>query len=290
MHLDCHTKRSESGPSLLDVLQLFHFSAGAYQLEVASDARSGRIFMVDGDVHDASFDKTVGEAALGEMLAADELIVRAAPTLRRPGRRSIERSFQEVVLDLLRHQDEAQREEASPELALPGRRVWIPERRLLEWQRTKDGVHHVALIERVGFRILACDDRKAWSGLTDTPFFRALLAAFFVGSAGEAVGQDSEPIEAHSMATVKQRHYFVHGVGEDSVLAAFVLDADRINLGLALTHATALRRWVDDLPPQSVPPPASLPPRGSRAPRAPGVPSGIFARVAGETRAAESES
>lgn len=287
MHLDCRTKRDEPGPSLMDVLQLFHYSTGSYQLEVASNARRGRILLVEGDIHDACFDAMEGEAALAEMLAARELVIRAAPT-RPGGRRTIARSFQEVVLDLLRRQDEARRDATTSDLPPNVRRPWIPERHLLEWQSQKDGVRHVALIERVGFRILACDDRPTWERLTDSPFFRSLLAAFFVVTADEAVGlrgqQGAHPIEAHSMATVNGLHYFVHGVGEDSLLTAFVLDADRINLGLALTHAKALRRWVDQLPPQSVPPPASLPPRPSIVPRPPAVPevASLFAAASGD--------
>jgi DNA-binding response OmpR family regulator len=92
--------------SLLDVLRRTHSAGGSLALRVGR----AHVFVEDGELVHAELDGVSGERALAEVLA-EAATADLVPIGARASRRSIQRPFQALLLDLLRHIEECERRE-----------------------------------------------------------------------------------------------------------------------------------------------------------------------------------
>jgi len=103
--LDCRVgfRGSVHGLSLVDLLQMFHYSKRTITIEVGGE-RPGRVHVTDGEVCHAKQGYLQGEEALRSILSS-----QSGSLQTRPGReitRTITRRFDSLLLDLLRQLDE----------------------------------------------------------------------------------------------------------------------------------------------------------------------------------------
>jgi ActR/RegA family two-component response regulator len=105
--VECETgfRGSLHGISLIDVLQMFHYARRSVRVTVGGRV-GGEIHIRDGEIVHALQGELVGEEALRRILAMPSGSIRSGP-LGDTNQRTIERSFQGLVLDLLRELDEA---------------------------------------------------------------------------------------------------------------------------------------------------------------------------------------
>lgn len=249
MHLDCRLKRSETTPGLLDLLQMLRVSVVPYVVKLAAGSVRGEIVIYRGDLYQVCFGDLSGERALAAILALEEVVIRAGPTTP-PTERHFDRSFDQVILDLIRKDDERRRIEGkAPLRSAP---TWIPEESIRDWVAGGHGVVHVGLFERVGLALLAADNLAVWNELADSPFVRGLLAPFFESSPEvEGSGRVQNPLrpsELEASAVVGSWRYVVDGRDCADILVMAVFEAD-ISLGLARAQISGLRRWLEDFPP-----------------------------------------
>lgn len=103
--MECETgfRGNLHGVSLVDVLQMFHLARRSVCVSV-SGRPGGQIHVRDGEVVHAALGDLVGEEALKRILGMPSGAIRSAPLESRE--QSIERSFQGLVLDMLRGLDE----------------------------------------------------------------------------------------------------------------------------------------------------------------------------------------
>ncbi|MGE0326599.1 MAG: response regulator [Polyangiaceae bacterium] len=113
--IDCATgfRGSVHGLSLIDMLQMFHYGRRSITLRV-DDAVAGQIHFEDGEIVHAEHGETTGEEALKAILAMPTGSLSTGAFQR--GNTTIERSFQSLLLDLLRTVDEQQRDDAEFDL------------------------------------------------------------------------------------------------------------------------------------------------------------------------------
>jgi DNA-binding response OmpR family regulator len=107
--IECETgfRGSLHGLSLVDVLQMFHFARRSVCVAVGGQKR-GEIHVRDGEIVHAEHGPDKGEDALRGILAMNSGSIRTAPL--EGGPKSIERTFQGLLLDMLRAIDEEGRE------------------------------------------------------------------------------------------------------------------------------------------------------------------------------------
>lgn len=110
--VDCETgfRGSVHGLSLVDLLQMFHYARRSITIRLAGVER-GAIHLEDGEIVHAEQGPARGEKALRVLLAHPSGSILTEPLESRE--RSITRSFQSLLLDLLRQLDE---HEAEPDL------------------------------------------------------------------------------------------------------------------------------------------------------------------------------
>jgi DNA-binding response OmpR family regulator len=101
------------GLSLIDVLQMLHFSRRPVRL-IVDAPRPGTIDMKDGAIVGASCGEEVGELALAELLAQPTGVL-TSDVLPATVRRTVHRDFQHVLLDALRIVDESRSAPQPPE-------------------------------------------------------------------------------------------------------------------------------------------------------------------------------
>ncbi|MEZ4228619.1 MAG: response regulator [Polyangiaceae bacterium] len=113
--IDCATgfRGSVHGLSLIDMLQMFHYGRRSITLRV-DDSIPGAIHIEDGEIVHAEHGNRTGEEALKAILALPTGSLSTGAF--QSGSTTIERSFQSLLLDLLRTVDEQQRDEVSLEL------------------------------------------------------------------------------------------------------------------------------------------------------------------------------
>lgn len=113
--IDCATgfRGSVHGLSLIDMLQMFHYGRRSITLRV-DDAVPGEIHFEDGEIVHAEHGDSTGEEALKAILAMPTGSLSTGAF--HGGSTTIERSFQSLLLDLLRTVDEQERDEAELEL------------------------------------------------------------------------------------------------------------------------------------------------------------------------------
>ena len=110
---ECDTgfRGSFHGLGLIDLLQMFHYAKRSTVLVVTA-GQGGKIFVDQGNMVHAEHGSIRGEAALKAMLSMPAGSLRTE-AFSEPPERSIERGFQEVLLDSLRMLDEV---ESPPQL------------------------------------------------------------------------------------------------------------------------------------------------------------------------------
>lgn len=103
--IDCDTgfRGSVHGLGLVDLLQMFHFGQRSLVLSVGGD--EGRIYLSGGAIVHAEHGSLRGEDALKALLALPRGVLRTE-SFNEPQARSIQRDFQELLLDSLRLVDE----------------------------------------------------------------------------------------------------------------------------------------------------------------------------------------
>jgi len=92
------------GLSLADVLQMFHLSRRSVSVEVRGSAGVGLVSMRMGEIVHAEVGDTEGEDAMVALLSDEVGAIRSTPL--RPGKTSIEGSFQGLILETFRRIDE----------------------------------------------------------------------------------------------------------------------------------------------------------------------------------------
>ncbi len=112
--IDCATgfRGSVHGLSLIDMLQMFHYGRRSITLRV-DDAVPGEIHFEDGEIVHAEHGASTGEEALRAILAMPTGSLSTGAF--QGGSETIARSFQSLLLDLLRTVDEKQRDDAELE-------------------------------------------------------------------------------------------------------------------------------------------------------------------------------
>lgn len=103
--VDCGTgfRGSIHGLSLIDMLQMFHFARRSISVGIGGP-KPASIHLQDGEVIHAEFGGDTGEQALRVLLETPSGLVNTAPL--EPVPRTIHRSFDSLLLDLLREIDE----------------------------------------------------------------------------------------------------------------------------------------------------------------------------------------
>ncbi|MCA9603972.1 MAG: response regulator [Myxococcales bacterium] len=96
---------SVHGLSLIDLLQMFHFGKRSITIDVAGQ-RPGSIHIADGQIVHATQAELSGEAALAALLRSDTGSIQTRPALA--VERSVHASFDSLLLDVLRQNDESQ--------------------------------------------------------------------------------------------------------------------------------------------------------------------------------------
>lgn len=106
--IDCGTgfRGSVHGLSLIDMLQMFHYGHRSITLRV-EDNIPGEIVFEGGEIVHAQHGSDTGESALQVMLGMSTGAFSTAPFY--PRERTVQRSFQSLLLDLLRCVDEGAR-------------------------------------------------------------------------------------------------------------------------------------------------------------------------------------
>ncbi len=104
--LECESgfRGSLHGLSLIDLMQMFHLTRRSICLVVEDGDHSGTISFQNGDLIDARWREKVGVEALGPLLASSYGMVSTSPA--RETERTINGSFDSIVLDTLRRLDE----------------------------------------------------------------------------------------------------------------------------------------------------------------------------------------
>lgn len=113
--IDCATgfRGTIHGLSLIDMLQMFHYGRRSITLRV-DDTIPGQIHFEDGEIVHAEHGESTGEEALKAILAMPTGSLSTGAF--QSGSTTIERSFQSLLLDLLRSVDEQQRDDAELDL------------------------------------------------------------------------------------------------------------------------------------------------------------------------------
>lgn len=108
--MECETgfRGTLHGISLVDVLQMFHLSRRSVCLTVGGRT-GGAIHVREGEIVHAVQGNSVGEEALRSILGVPSGSIRTAPL--ESEQRSIERTFQGLLLDMLRGLDEEQKDD-----------------------------------------------------------------------------------------------------------------------------------------------------------------------------------
>ena len=96
------------GVSLIDVLQMFHLARRSVCVTV-SGRHGGEVHVRDGEIVHAAQGELVGEAALRRILGMHTGSIRSGPL--EAERQSIQRSFEALVIDLVRGLDEENRDD-----------------------------------------------------------------------------------------------------------------------------------------------------------------------------------
>lgn len=112
--VDCGTgfRGSVHGLSLVDLLQMFHFARRSISIRLGAPVQ-GSIHIEAGEVVHAEHGSEVGERALRALLSAPSGAITTHPRVEVP--RTVTRTFQSLLLDLLRQLDETSQDD--PELA-----------------------------------------------------------------------------------------------------------------------------------------------------------------------------
>lgn len=108
--MECETgfRGSLHGISLVDVLQMFHLSRRSVCVTVGG-RRGGEVHVRDGEIVHAEQGDAVGELALRRLLGLDSGSIRSGPL--ESERQSIQRTFEALLLDMLREVDEERQDE-----------------------------------------------------------------------------------------------------------------------------------------------------------------------------------
>ena len=103
--VECETgfRGSLHGISLIDVLQMFHFARRSVCVMIGG-RENGKVYVRDGEIVHAVLGDVTGEEALRRILAMHSGSIRSGPL--EGSEQSITRSFEGLVLDLLRGLDE----------------------------------------------------------------------------------------------------------------------------------------------------------------------------------------
>ncbi len=188
---------SVHGLSLTDMLQMFHYARRSLTIEVGGSV-IGRIHIRDGQVvHAESARGTepqlVGEEALRALLASTAGSLRTT-ILTEPANRSIERPFEELLIDSLRLLDEEAACAPMPEQALERARcVWDVARRQLGHVDTPELALALALDGSGGAALAA-----GWDD--SSPTCRALLDLYL------SLAPRYEAIEAGTFELIGSGH------------------------------------------------------------------------------------
>jgi CheY-like chemotaxis protein len=128
--VECETgfRGSLHGISLIDVLQMFHFARRSVCVTIGG-RESGKVFVADGEIVHAVLADLVGEEALRRILAMHSGSIRSGPL--EGNERTISRSFEGLILDMLRELDEEKQSnflDFDDALAAMGGAVDVPKR------------------------------------------------------------------------------------------------------------------------------------------------------------------
>lgn len=258
VHFDAKLTGTVEDVSLADLLQLFHYARKSATLHVAG-GHAGRVVLVNGEIHHAECGPKVGEEALADLLAQKLVRVRTGG-VELPSRDTVTRGFCAVLLDVLRKNDEAERdrrEGAAPVSSPQARAATAFEPKLAAWLEDRDDVEHAAVIDPRAHMVLACDSPSLWGGLVQSLMIQTLVAPYFDDSFSEidallpqlptaAGGEDRQTV-----VTFGGRRYVLGLVPERGWVAAQIFRAAQVNPGMSLTHMAAFRKaivgWADDV-------------------------------------------
>ncbi len=250
VHFDAKLSGTVEDVSLADLLQLLNFARKSIQLHVCG-SRPGTVAMVDGEIHDSECDGRRGEDALAILLAQRVVRVRAT-ALEQPPPRTVRRTFGAVVLDLLRRQDEFDRDTGDlPEAWGPPPRVTLLEQRLVEWVDDRPDVDHAALIDPRQQFVVACDSPALWTKLVSTSFMSTLAAPYFDDVLSEIqkvlpeTPAAANAEEGQTVMTFGGRRYVLGHVRPRGWVAVLIFRADYVSHGLSLTHMVSFRQSVE---------------------------------------------
>ncbi len=266
VHFDAKLTGSVEDVSLADLLQLFHYARKSVELHV-SGCRGGVVVMIDGEIRHAQCGDRHGEDALAALLAQKLVRVRTGG-VQQPPPRTVVRSFGAVVLDLLRKNDEHERD--TGDLPLPDRANDRAndddgglEQNLRAWLQGRPDIAHGALIDPREHCVLACDSRSLWGRLVQSLLIQTLVAPYFDDSFEEidallpARSRPDAEDDRQTVVAFGGRRYVLGLIPEQDWVAALVFDAARVSHGLSLTHMVALRKTVHSWVAPSVRPSAS---------------------------------
>ena len=255
VHFDAKLTGSVEDVSLADLLQLFHYARKSVTLHI-SGTRGGSVVMVDGEISHAECAGQQGEEALASLLAQKLVRVRTCAAMAQAPR-TVNRTFGAVVLDLLRQNDEHERDTLDlliPEQALEQEVMAALELRLNEWLRERPDVEHGAVIDPRQHCVLACDSPALWSRLVQSLLIQTLVAPYFDDSFDEideilpSIGDDRD--DRQTVVTFGGRRYVLGFIPEHGWVAALVFRTTTVTHGLSLTHMVALRQairaWATD--------------------------------------------
>jgi CheY-like chemotaxis protein len=105
---------SVHGLSLTDLLQLIHLAARSLVLELRGARGEGMVVFHEGEIVHAAMGTSIGIEAMQGLLSMHSGTLHTVPY--RPTERTIEGSFQEILMDSFREMDE--QSQASPQLSL----------------------------------------------------------------------------------------------------------------------------------------------------------------------------
>ena len=271
VHFDANLTGTVADVSLADLLQLFHYAKKSVTVHV-SGHRGGSVVMIDGEIRHARCADEQGEDALALLLAQKLVRVRtSAAGARSPW--TVHRNFSALVLDLLRQNDEHERDTGdllTPVSATDTRLTCDLQNRLAQWLAGRPDIEHCALIEPRDHVVLACDEPHLWVRLVQSLLLQTLVAPYFDDSFDEIDGllpalADADPDERQTderqtderqtderqtVVTFDGRRYVLCFEPSYGWVVVLIFRAKLVSHGLSLTHMGALRRaireWVSE--------------------------------------------
>ena len=257
VHFDAKLTGTVEDVSLADLLQLFHYARKSVTLHV-SGSLGGTVVMMAGEIRHAECAGRAGEDALA-MLLAQKLVRIRTCAADSTAPRTVRRSFGAVVLDLLRQNDEYERDTGDLPVKVPAIDPALTDqitRHFTDWLDVHPDVEHGAVIDPRQHYVVACDSPKLWGELVQSLLIQTLVAPYFDDTfdeindllSSQTVGADGE--DKQTVVTFGGRRYVLALLPDQGWVAALIFNAADVSHGLSLTHMVALRHavfgWLGD--------------------------------------------